>query len=98
MRRWSRFESPRSLAASTNDFEKFEVFEGAVLDALEDRFDLGVARFGQNLGKLHRLLDKKQGVGLVGGFARFASGDIQLHVHNVAKNGGRDFDAKKFSA
>lgn len=74
----------------TVDFEKFEIFKRAVLDAFEDCFDLGAARIGQNLGKLHRLLDKKQGVGLVGGFARFTRDNFQLHAYNVAKNGSRD--------
>ena len=72
------------------NFEKFEIFKRAVLDAFEDCFDLGAARIGQNLGKLHRLLDKKQGVGLVGGFARFTRDNFQLHAYNVAKNGSRD--------
>ena len=68
------------------DFEIFEVFEGTVVHALQNGFDLFFAFFGKNGGKLNRLLDKKEGVGLVVSvFEIFRGNDIQIHALNVVK-------------
>ena len=70
------------------DFEVFEVFKRAVVHAVEYRFYLGKGCIGEHLGKLDRLLDKKEGVCLiVGVFEIFRGNDIQIHAQNVVKLG-----------
>jgi hypothetical protein len=47
------------------DFKIFQIFERAVIHALENGFDLFCAFVCENGGKLNGLLDKKEGVSLV---------------------------------
>ena len=71
---------------ATVDFEVFQVFEGAVIHALQNGFYLFFSFGGKNGGKLDGLLDEKEGVSLVVSILEiFRGNDIQIHALNLDK-------------